>query len=48
MSITVLNQKSFSSSTAEVDAAAIKPLPNSRKIYVQGSRADIQLPLCEL
>ncbi|MER0204185.1 MAG: phosphomethylpyrimidine synthase ThiC [Nitrosomonas sp.] len=48
MSITVLNQKSFSSSTAEVDAAAIKPLPNSRKIYVQGSRADIQVPLREI
>ena len=48
MSITVLNQKSFSSSTAEVDAAAIKPLPNSRKIYVQGSRPDIRVPMREI
>ena len=48
MSITVLNQKSFSSSTAEVDAAAIKPLPNSRKIYVQGSRSDIRVPMREI
>ncbi len=48
MSITVLNQKSFSSATAQVDEAAIKPLPNSRKIYVQGSRADIRVPMREI
>jgi len=48
MSITVLNQKGFSSATAQVDEAAIKPLPNSRKIYVQGSRADIQVPMREI
>ena len=48
MSITVLNQKNFSSATAQVDQAAIKPLPNSRKIYVQGSRADIQVPMREI
>jgi len=48
MSISVLNQKSFSNTTAEVDAAAIKPLPNSRKIYVQGSRSDIQVPMREI
>ncbi|MGZ0019831.1 phosphomethylpyrimidine synthase ThiC [Nitrosomonas sp. wSCUT-2] len=48
MSITVLNQKSFSSATAQVDEAAIKPLPNSRKIYVQGSRPDIQVPMREI
>ena len=48
MSITVLNQKNFSSATAAVDKAAIKPLPNSRKIYVQGSRPDIQVPMREI
>ncbi len=48
MSITVLNQKSFSSATAQVDEAAIKPLPNSRKVYVQGSRADIRVPMREI
>lgn len=48
MNITVLNQKNFSSATAEVDAAAVKPLPNSRKIYVQGSRPDIQVPMREI
>ncbi|SER54873.1 phosphomethylpyrimidine synthase [Nitrosomonas sp. Nm51] len=48
MSITVLNQKNFSSATATVDEAAVKPLPNSRKIYVQGSRPDIQIPMREI
>ena len=48
MSITVLNQKNFSSATAAVDEAAIKSLPNSRKIYVQGPRPDIQVPMREI
>ncbi|MDR4652141.1 MAG: phosphomethylpyrimidine synthase ThiC [Nitrosomonas sp.] len=48
MSITVLNQKNFSSATATVDEAAVKPLPNSRKVYVQGSRPDIQVPMREI
>ena len=48
MSITVLNQKNFSSATAQVDQAAVKPLPNSRKIHVQGSRADIRVPMREI
>ncbi|SEP90401.1 phosphomethylpyrimidine synthase ThiC [Nitrosomonas ureae] len=48
MSITVLNPKSFLSATAQVDEAAVKPLPNSRKIYVQGSRPDIQVPMREI
>jgi phosphomethylpyrimidine synthase len=38
----------FLASTAVVDDAAIQPLPNSRKIYVQGSRADIQVPMREI
>jgi phosphomethylpyrimidine synthase len=33
---------------AHVDAAAIAPLPNSRKIYVTGSRADIRVPMREI
>ncbi len=36
------------SQTATVDAAAIEPLPNSRKIYVQGSRPDIRVPMREI
>ncbi|HWT72143.1 MAG TPA: phosphomethylpyrimidine synthase ThiC, partial [Oxalicibacterium sp.] len=38
----------FLSATATVDEAAIQPLPNSRKIYVEGSRPDIRVPMREI
>ena len=38
----------FLSKAAHVDAAAIKPLPNSRKVYVEGSRPDIRVPMREI
>ena len=38
----------FVSQAAHVDAAAVKPLPNSRKIYVEGSRPDIRVPMREI
>jgi phosphomethylpyrimidine synthase len=38
----------FLAKTAHVDEAAIKPLPNSRKVYVQGSRPDIRVPMREI
>ncbi len=38
----------FLAATATVDEAAIQPLPNSRKIYVEGSRPDIQVPMREI
>jgi phosphomethylpyrimidine synthase len=38
----------FLAETAVVDDAAIAPLPNSRKIYVQGSRSDIRVPMREV
>jgi len=38
----------FLAKAAHVDEAAIKPLPNSRKVYVQGSRPDIQVPMREI
>jgi phosphomethylpyrimidine synthase len=38
----------FLSATARVDEAAVKPLPNSRKIYVAGSRSDIRVPMREV
>jgi phosphomethylpyrimidine synthase len=38
----------FLNKAAHVDAAAIKPLPNSRKIYVEGSRPDIRVPMREI
>src|SRR4051812_3403381 len=31
-----------------VDDAAIKPLPNSRKVYVTGSRPDLRVPMREV
>ncbi len=33
---------------AHVDALAVQPLPNSRKIYVPGSQPDIQVPMREI
>jgi phosphomethylpyrimidine synthase len=41
------NEK-FIAADAHVDAAAIAPLPNSRKIYVVGSRPDIRVPMREI
>ena len=38
----------FIADAAHVDAAAIKPLPNSRKVYVEGSRPDIRVPMREI
>jgi len=38
----------FIAATAHVDDAAVQPLPNSRKVYVQGSRPDIQVPMREI
>lgn len=38
----------FLSATAKVDEAAIQALPNSRKIYVSGSRPDIRVPMREI
>ena len=36
------------SETAQVDEQSIQPFPNSRKIYVQGSRPDILVPMREI
>ncbi len=38
----------FLSADARVDAAAIAPLPNSRKVYVTGSQPDIRVPMREI
>jgi len=35
----------FDAATATVDQAAIAPLPNSRKVYIDGSRPDIRVPM---
>ncbi|MDD5181485.1 MAG: phosphomethylpyrimidine synthase ThiC, partial [Gallionellaceae bacterium] len=38
----------FLNQAAHVDAAAVQPLPNSRKVYVEGSRPDIRVPMREI
>lgn len=38
----------FSHDTAIVDSAAIQPFPNSRKVYIEGSRPDIRVPMREI
>ena len=38
----------FAAVSAQVDEAAIKPLPNSRKVYIEGSRPDIRVPMREI
>ncbi len=38
----------FLNQSAHVDEAAVQPLPNSRKIYVEGSRPDIRVPMREI
>jgi phosphomethylpyrimidine synthase len=40
--------KHFLSETAAADPAAVQPFPNSRKIYVEGSRAQIRVPMREI
>jgi phosphomethylpyrimidine synthase len=40
--------ESFDRPIAHVDEQVVQPFPNSRKIYVQGSRADIKVPMREI
>ena len=42
------NPESFLSEKAKVDEKAIESFPNSKKIYIQGSRADIRVPMREI
>ncbi|MEH6823156.1 MAG: phosphomethylpyrimidine synthase ThiC, partial [Motiliproteus sp.] len=39
---------SLLSQTALVDNASVQPFPGSRKVYIEGSRADIQVPMREI
>jgi len=41
-------KEQFVAASAHVDAAAVQPLPQSRKIYVTGSRPDIRVPMREI
>src|SRR6185436_615960 len=38
----------FIAASAHVDAAAIQPLPRSRKVYVEGSRPGLRVPMREI
>ncbi|PRY72247.1 phosphomethylpyrimidine synthase ThiC [Halomonas ventosae] len=38
----------FLAESARVDAAAVQPLPGSRKVFVTGTRADIRVPFREI
>jgi phosphomethylpyrimidine synthase len=38
----------FYARDAHVDAAAVAPLPSSRKIFVEGSRPDVRVPMREI
>ena len=40
-------QKNLSES-AQVDQQSVKPFPRSQKVYVQGSRPDIRVPMREI
>ncbi|HEX4858951.1 MAG TPA: phosphomethylpyrimidine synthase ThiC [Usitatibacteraceae bacterium] len=44
----VVSPAPFLESTAHVDEAAVQPLPNSRKVYIEGSRPDIRVPMREI
>ena len=35
----------FLASTAHVDEAAVKPLPQSRKVYVEGKLPGVRVPM---
>ena len=41
-------RQKFVATEARVDEAAIQPLPSSRKIYAEGSRPDIRVPMREI
>jgi len=38
----------FIATAAHVDEAAVQPLPRSRKVYFEGSRRDIRVPMREV
>ena len=46
--MSVSRSDSFLSESAVVDQEAVQPFPNSKKIYVSGSRSDIRVPMREI
>ena len=45
--MSVQHQKNLSES-AQVDQQSVQPFPRSQKVYVQGSRPDIRVPMREI
>ena len=41
-------KEQFLAANAHVDEAAVQPLPNSRKVYIEGSRPDVRVPMREI
>jgi phosphomethylpyrimidine synthase len=41
-------RQKFLATEARVDEAAVQPLPSSRKVYVEGSRPDLRVPMREI
>ncbi|WP_137175570.1 phosphomethylpyrimidine synthase ThiC [Massilia sp. HP4] len=48
MNAPLKSSRIFDAATATVDDAAINPLPNSRKVYIEGSRPDLRVPMREI
>jgi phosphomethylpyrimidine synthase len=48
MNAVVSNSVKFIAADAHVDEAAVQPLPNSRKVYIEGSRPDVRVPMREI
>ena len=46
--MSVSRSDSFLSESAVVDQEAVQPFPNSKKVYVSGSRSDIRVPMREI
>jgi phosphomethylpyrimidine synthase len=43
-----MNDPKFVNELAQVDQAATQPFPRSRKVYIEGSRPDIRVPMREI
>ena len=43
-----VSQEEFLSKNAKVDEQSVQPFPNSRKIYIEGSREGIKVPMREI
>lgn len=42
------DQPQYLKERARVDQASVQPFPKSRKVYIQGSRPDLRVPMREI